>query len=242
MPKTKAKPTPKAKPKPKTVTARHVSHPLRPTTKRITVHEKPHPQQKARPPMSADTTTSPPRDPRGAGSGENAVAQRSRPTKGDPAQANDIMKFVKQRQAEAVKNNQKFADETESDLEDTEDPDLPEPGPVTEYPEGDPDKGAIDPENPQRLIAHRDRRAYLVRQAERNEAANDQLNAMQVAGNRRVQAVTSALQDPDYLREVSMETAQAALHQTDPEVVKKNHDEMAKRMKARQEREAKAAK
>lgn len=189
--------------------------------------------------MSADTTQSPPRDPRGAGSGENAVAQRSKPSKDDPAQANDIKELVKKRQAEAVKNNQKFADETEEDLD--EEDETPEPGPVTEYPEGDPDAGAFDPDNPDRLIAHRDRRAYLLRQAQRNEAANDQLNALQVSQNRRVQWGTNALSDPDYLREVSMVTAQTAIKAHDPEVVKKNHEEMAKRMKARQEREAKAA-
>lgn len=190
--------------------------------------------------MSADTTQSPPRDPRGAGSGENAVAQRSKLSKDDPAQANDIMKIVKQRQADAVKSNKTFADDTEEELDDT-DPDTPEPGPVTEYPEGDPDKGVLDPENPTRPIAHRDRRAYLLRQAQRNERANDQLNAMQVAQNRRVIDGTAYLQDPDYLREVSMETAQAAIASHSPEAVKKNRDEMAKRLKARQEREAKAA-
>ena len=190
--------------------------------------------------MSADTTQSPPRDPRGAGSGENAVAQRSKLSKDDPAQANDIMKIVKQRQADAVKSNKTFADDTEEELDDTE-PELPEPGPVTEYPEGDPDKGVFDPENPTRPIAHRDRRAYLLRQAQRNERANDQLNAMQVAQNRRVIDGTAYLQDPDYLREVSMETAQAAIASHSPEAVKKNRDEMAKRLKARQEREAKAA-
>lgn len=189
--------------------------------------------------MSADTTQSPPRDPRGAGSGENAVAHRSKLGKDDPAQANDIIKFVKKRQAEAVKNNQKFADETQ-EIDDDEN-EAPESGAVTEYPEGDADKGALDLDNPLRLIAYRDRRAYLIRQAERNEAANDQLNAMQVAQNRRVQWGTNALSDPDYLREVSMETAQTALHAHDPEVVKKNHDEMNKRLKARQEREAKTA-
>jgi hypothetical protein len=190
--------------------------------------------------MSADTTTSPQRDPRGAGSGENAVAHRSKQSNDDPAQANDIMKLVKQRQSDAAKSNQKFADETEKELDDTE-PELPEPGPVTEYPEGDPDKGAIDFDNPMRPIAHRDRRAYLTRQAERNERANDQLNAMQVAQNRRVIDGTAYLQDPDYLREVSMETAQTAIAAHSPEAVRKNQAEMAKRLKARQEREAKAA-
>jgi hypothetical protein len=173
--------------------------------------------------MSADTTTSPTRETRGAGSGENAVAHRSRTGDDDPAQANDIHKLIKKRQADAVKTNQKFADETEKD--DDDENDAPEPLPVTEYPEGDPDKGALDFDNLDN----------------RNEAANDQLNALQVLQNRRVQRGTNALSDPDYLREVSMVTAQAALKAHDPDVVKKNHDEMAKRLKMRQEREAKAA-
>lgn len=173
-----------------------------------------------------------PAEQRGAGTGENAVAQRSKPTKDDPAQANDLNKMVRDEQARAAKNNQKFADETEGDLEDTA-PDLPEEGPVTEYPEGDADAGAIDPENPTRPIAHRDRRAYLVRQAERNEAANDQLNAIQVAQNRRVQALPTLLQDPDYLREVSMETAQTALMTHDPKTVRKNREQALELQKRR---------
>ena len=169
---------------------------------------------------------------RGAGTGENAVAHRSKPTKDDPAQANDLRKFVQEEQARAAKNNQKFADQTETDLEET-DPDLPEPGPVTEYPEGDADAGALDPDNPTRLIAHRDRRAYLIRQAERNEAANDQLNAIQIAQNRRVAALPGLLLDPDYLRETSMETAQAALMSHDPKTVRKNREQVKELQKRR---------
>jgi hypothetical protein len=195
--------------------------------------------------MTADEvkTTPPAKEQRGAGTGENAVAQRSRRTQKDPAEANDLNEMVRKAQAEAVKNNQKFADETEEDLEETE-PDIPEPGPVTEYPEGDPDKGALDPENPHHLIAHRDRRAYLLRQAQRNEAANDQLNAIQIAQNRRVAALPSLLNDPDYLREVSMQTAQTALMTHDPDTVREKREqalELQKRRTAQAEKENKAA-
>jgi hypothetical protein len=194
--------------------------------------------------MTADEVKAPAREQRGAGSGENAVAYRSRRSKDDPAQANDLNKMVQEAQAEAVKNNQKFANDTEKELERTA-PELPEPGEVTEYPEGDPDKGALDlsTQTPQ-LIAQRDRRAYLIRQAERNEAANDQLNAIQVAQNRRVAALPSLLQDPDYLREVSMQTAQAALMTHDPENLRQRREEAAelqKRRTAQAERENKAA-
>ena len=171
---------------------------------------------------------------RGAGSGENAVAQRSRPSKDDPAQANDLNKMVLDEQNRAAGNNKKFAGDTEKELERTA-PDLPEAGEVTEYPEGDPDKGALDYENPEHnnLIPMRDRRAYLIRQAERNEAANDQLNAIQVAQNRRVQALPGLLSDPDYLRETSMETAQAALMTHDPVNVRKNREQALELQKRR---------
>ena len=183
--------------------------------------------------MTADEVKAPAREQRGAGSGENAVAYRSRRSKDDPAQANDLNKMVQEAQAEAVKNNQKFANDTEKELERTA-PELPEPREVTEYPEGDPDKGALDlsTQTPQ-LIAQRDRRAYLIRQAERNEAANDQLNAIQVAQNRRVAALPSLLQDPDYLREVSMQTAQAALMTHDPENLRQRREEAAELQKRR---------
>ena len=40
----------------------------------------------------------------------------------------------------------------------------------TDYPAGDVAKGRIDPDNPDRPIAMRDRRAYLIDQAEKNQA------------------------------------------------------------------------
>lgn len=174
------------------------------------------------------------RDPRGAGSGENAVAQRSRHSKDDPAQANDLNKLVQEEAEKAVKNNQKFADDTEKELEKTA-PEQIEPIEVTEYPEGNADAGALPIETAvtSGLIAQRDRRAYLIRQAERNEAANDQLNAIQVAQNRRVAELPALLSDPDYLRETSMQTAQAALMTHDPENVRQQREQAAELQKRR---------
>jgi hypothetical protein len=98
---------------------------------------------------------------------------------------------------------------------------------TTEYPEGDIEKGRIDPEEltegqTAEQIAMRDRRAYLLDQAEKNQAANDELNAIQVEQNKRVQLGQNILQDPDEMRESSMETAINALKQHDPDERKKN--------------------
>jgi hypothetical protein len=113
-------------------------------------------------------------EPRGAGSGEHAVATRSRNPKD------------------------------------------------TAFAKGDIAKGRIDPEEVTtgqvaELKAARDRRAYLVDQAEKNEAANDELNAIQVEQNRKLQLVQNIIQDPDEMRDSSMETAINALKEMDPD-------------------------
>jgi hypothetical protein len=51
---------------------------------------------------------------------------------------------------------------------------------VGPYPEGDPDQGAVDPEDPMRPIVHRDRRAYLIRKEAMMRSRNDQLQADQI--------------------------------------------------------------
>lgn len=91
------------------------------------------------------------------------------------------------------------------------------------YPVGDAVKGRIDPDNPDAPIAMRDRRAYLIDQAEKNEAANDELNAIQTDQNRRAMEGFNKIgsPDPDEQRESSMETAVAALKMHDPESRKK---------------------
>lgn len=155
------------------------------------------------------------------------------PRKGEKPDEDDVKAQMKKTMAEAVKNNQAAVEEIE------EDDDAPEPEEVTEYPEGDPDLGALDPENPDRPIAHMHRRAYLIRQAERNQAANDALNAIQVAQNKKVGEVSAYLQDPDYMRETSMETAITALKAHDPEEVEKRRDAQIKLRKEREDKDKK---
>jgi hypothetical protein len=112
-------------------------------------------------------------------------------------------------------------------------------GKTTEYPKGDIEKGRIDPEEvtvgqTAEMIAARDRRAYLLDQAEKNEAANDELNAIQVEQIKRVQLGQNIIQDPDEQREESMETAINALKQHDP-------DERKKQAEAAQKQQEKGA-
>lgn len=103
----------------------------------------------------------------------------------------------------------------------------------SKYPKGDPAKGK-DPDKdvpmfikgPQ--IAMRDRRAYLVDQAVKNEAANDEVNAKQVENNQRIAEVMLDVLDPDKLRD---ETTQAALEEIDrhtPEYVAAAREQRAK--------------
>jgi hypothetical protein len=142
-----------------------------------------------------NTTT----EPRGAGTGENAVAARSRDFSKKPAQSESGFK----------------------------------PGDETKYDEGDIDAGRIDPEQQADCITSgqipmRDRRAYLLDQARRNEAANDELNAIQVDQNKRVQLAQSLLQDPDVQREESMVNAVASLKMHDPDTVKERQAQAQK--------------
>jgi hypothetical protein len=100
---------------------------------------------------------------------------------------------------------------------------------TTSYPKGEIAKGRIDYEkqgdcDTNEVIASRDRRAYLIDQAEKNEAANDELNAIQTDQNKRLQRVTSMFQDPDVQRENSMQTAVAALKFHDPDEVAKRRE------------------
>jgi hypothetical protein len=129
-------------------------------------------------------------EPRGAGSGENAVATRHR-------SYNEDVKYAK----------------------------------------GDAAKGRVDPVKltegqVAEQIAARDRRAYLINQAEKNEAANDELNAIQVDQNRRLQLVQNIIQDPDEMRDASMETAVAALKMHDPDTRKKDAEAKQKKIEA----------
>ena len=94
-----------------------------------------------------------------------------------------------------------------------------------EYEKGNIEKGRIDPEEKTlgqtaEIKAARDRRAYLIDQAEKNEAVNDELNAIQTEQNKKLQLAQNIIQDPDRMREESMETAINALKAEDLDVRK----------------------
>jgi hypothetical protein len=102
-----------------------------------------------------------------------------------------------------------------------------------EYEKGSIEKGRIDPEEKTlgqtaEIKATRDRRAYLIDQAEKNEAANDELNAIQTEQNKKLQLAQNIIQDPDRMREESMETAINALKSEDLDVRKERAAEAEK--------------
>lgn len=110
-----------------------------------------------------------------------------------------------------------------------------------QFAEGDPAKGR-DPEKdipffiegPQ--IAMRDRRAYLLDQAAKNESANDEINAKQVEHNQKLAEILFEALDPDKLRE---ETTQAALDEIDshtPEGAEKAKEQRLKILAANKDR------
>lgn len=85
-----------------------------------------------------------------------------------------------------------------------------------EYERGDPEKGRIDPEDiafAQNVgqVAIRDRRAYLIDQAEKNESANDEINARMVEKNKKLSEAQAIALDPDEMRANSMESAIAEI-------------------------------
>jgi hypothetical protein len=108
----------------------------------------------------------------------------------------------------------------------------------TQYPKGEIDKGRIDFEKLAEAdvamdIPMRDRRAYLINQANLNEAANDEINARMVEGHKRLHKVAAFLQDPDWQRENSMETAIATLDMHDPEKIRATRAERQAQRKQR---------
>jgi hypothetical protein len=114
---------------------------------------------------------------------------------------------------------------------------VPPPIEVTDYEDGDIDAGRLDYQaeavDPNAGIAMRDRRAYLLDQAQKNQDANDELNAIQVRKNRRAMAGMGVMQDPDVQRETSMQTAIAALGEPD---IDKERERIQRIRKLRAER------
>jgi hypothetical protein len=86
-----------------------------------------------------------------------------------------------------------------------------------EFPEGDAAAGKPDFEERANQLrggaprAQRDVRAYLKDQAEKNEAANDEVNAQFLEGERRTGAVAGIILDPDYQRDMSLQSTLATL-------------------------------
>lgn len=154
--------------------------------------------------------------PRGAGSGKLANATRRR----NPEDTLDKnLDFAEGKSAESYK------------------PEAYEPGP--EFEEGDATKGKLDYRttndyDPNKFIPIRDRRAYLLDQAAKNESVNDELNAMQVRQNANVQMASNLIHDPDYQRDLSMESAMAELEMHDPD---KRAEALKGEMDARRKRE-----
>lgn len=119
-------------------------------------------------------------------------------------------------------------------------PGVPDEPEDEDYDEGDPDQGATDPDNPMSPIEHRNRRAYLVREAARNRTLNDALQALQleqshgvwpvavnrtIAGNRkRIPGLSPALPP----QEVPV----------NPTAVRKEQAEKERRKKAQDDRQA----
>lgn len=144
-------------------------------------------------------------------------------------------------QTTPAKDHDKDKDATKDKSKD-KDKDKEEPyeeGP--QYEEGDPAKGRIDPEKvgecvTVELIPMRDRRAYLLDQAAKNESANDEVNARQVELNKRLPVAQAIALDPDRMRDESMENTLAELEMHDPD-----HAEKAKRYRQQVLRERAAA-
>lgn len=81
--------------------------------------------------------------------------------------------------------------------------------PESEYPEGDATKGKPDfqalAEGATEHVVMRDRRAYLISQAEKNQAANDEAQAQYIEGLKGTPQPIGLVNDPDFQRDKSMQ-------------------------------------
>jgi hypothetical protein len=158
--------------------------------------------------------------PRGAGSGESAVHNRE---KNSAKNRSDKPEY---------NTGRPQADYTEVPFaqgKSAEDyaPDSYQPG--KEFPEGDPAAGKPDFELRANMytgaeqIPQRDYRAYLLDQAAKNEAANDEVNAIVVERERKLGAVAGLVLDPDYQRDISMQSTLATIG-SDPDAQQRRVD------------------
>jgi hypothetical protein len=115
-----------------------------------------------------------------------------------------------------------------------------EPGnykPGKEFPEGDPTKGKPDFEERANgcattVLPQRDHRAYLLDQAAKNEAANDEANAIQVERLRRKKKTLGLVMDPDWQRDNSTESTLATLRAGDEETADETRERIRKTREA----------
>jgi hypothetical protein len=113
--------------------------------------------------------------------------------------------------------------------------------PESEFPEGDATKGKPDFQkiaegcNVVQPIAMRDHRAYLLSQAEKNQRANDEIQARAVEGGAKdISPVAGLLIDPDFQRDTSMQNALAEIDMHSQEYVDNFRERRAKAQKAEQ--------
>jgi hypothetical protein len=198
---------------------------------RLRQHSPKQPPQKARPKMTDETNKTQDqervkaaREPRGAGSGESAVHNRQRHDKNITSKGDSEPDYSNIPMPEG-KSPEDYS------------PDSYKAG--KEFPEGDATKGKPDFEAKARhpgteQIPQRDYRAYLKDQAEKNEAANDEINAIAVENARVAAAGAGLLLDPDFQRDQSMQTTLGTMG-GDIEAAKKRRDAAAAIRQAREE-------
>jgi hypothetical protein len=168
---------------------------------------------------------------RGAGSGEDAVRKRSRPTGGgnEPPGIHGTGDTEEDSGTGQTGDAEEGENEEQGDEEEEEEQELPKEmfprdksaedyaqenyDPKSEFPPGDATKGMPNYDEialgKQQFIAFRDYRAYLVSQAVKNERANDEFQARAVKAMKRQAKAIGVLLNPDFQRDTSIDYVEA---------------------------------
>jgi hypothetical protein len=227
------KPKSKTKPKQPLKKAQKKPAPKRAAT-RLRQHPPKKPPQKVRTPMTTENPNESPQaqaaservkaasQPRGTGAGNNAVHNREK----------NAARHHSQNGPEDNTGNPR-ADYTDVPFAEGKSPEDYAPENYKEgkeFPEGNPADGKPDYEaranmytGQARPRAQRDVRAYLQDQAAKNEAANDEVNALAIEHERKAGAVAGLVLDPDYQRDISLQSTLATLG-SDPEARQRRVD------------------
>jgi hypothetical protein len=159
---------------------------------------------------------------RGAGSGENAVRERTKSPQNKKGKDGAEL-------PEGLLPEGKSLNDYKPENYD----------PDSEFPEGDATKGKPDYQaiaegcTTVQPIAMRDHRAYLISQAEKNQRANDELQARAVEGGAKdLSLAAGLLLDPDFQRDTSVQNALAELDMHSKEYVDNYKERRAKATKA----------